>query len=232
MESATIQIDTAFPGATQDVMQGFVTTPIVQAIASASGIEYITSTSSQGTSQIKAKLVLNANSDRAMTEILAKVQQVKYRLPTGAADPVITKITDAELRPCEYVAFVSDTLPIPQLTDFIDPRGSAVDHVRSGRRIRRYPRRPEAGHAHLGRSGQARGAGPDRRGSRLVLRANNVQAAPGQLKGAETAINITAATDLRSAAEFRQIVIKRDAYRHRAARRRGDGRARRRELRL
>src|SRR3546814_19560888 len=88
MESATITIDTAFPGATQDVMQGFVTTPIAQAIATASGIEYITSKSLQGSSRISAKLVLNADADRAMKEILAQVQQVKFRLPTGVTDTV------------------------------------------------------------------------------------------------------------------------------------------------
>ena len=66
MESATINIDTSFPGATQDVMQGFVTTPIAQAIATANGIEYIPSTSSQGSSHIAAKLVLNADADRRL----------------------------------------------------------------------------------------------------------------------------------------------------------------------
>jgi multidrug efflux pump len=211
MESATIQIDTAYPGATQDVMQGFVTTPIVQAIASASGIEYITSTSSQGTSQIKAKLVLNADSDRAMTEVLAKVSQVKYRLPIGAADPVITKVTDAESA-IEYVAFVSDTYPVPQLTDFITRvaqpliiavPGVATAAIQGGQTL-----------------AMRIWASPDKLAARGltgadlvdVLRANNVQAAPGQLKGAQTAINITAATDLRSADDFRQIVIKRDEH--------------------
>ncbi len=67
---------------------------IAQSIATANGIEYMTSNSTLGLSQIKAKLVLNANADRAMTEVLAKVQQVKYRMPTGVFDPVITKITD------------------------------------------------------------------------------------------------------------------------------------------
>ena len=209
MESATIQIDTAFPGATQEVMQGFITTPIVQAIASASGIEYITSTSSQGTSQIKAKLLLNANSDRAMTDVLAKVSQVKYRLPIGAADPVITKVTDAESA-VEYIAFVSDTYPIPQLTDFItrvaQPMITAVPGVATAE--------VQGGQTLAMRIW----VDPDKLAARgltgadlvAVLRANNVQAAPGQLKGSETAINITAATDLRSPDEFRQIVIKRD----------------------
>ncbi|WP_280529568.1 efflux RND transporter permease subunit [Shewanella dokdonensis] len=118
MESATITIDTSLPGATQDMMQGFVTTPIAQAISTANGIEYITSTSKQGKSHISAKLVLNADADRAMTEILAKVQTVKYRLPAGVTDPVIAKITDGASA-IQYLAFISDTLSPPQIVDFI-----------------------------------------------------------------------------------------------------------------
>src|SRR3546814_15654889 len=71
----------------------------------------------QGKRQVKAKLVLNANADRSMTEVLAKVQQVKYRLPPGATDPVITKITDGASE-IQYISFMSDTLTVPQMTDF------------------------------------------------------------------------------------------------------------------
>ena len=115
LESATITIDTAFPGATQDVMQGFVTAPLSQAIATASGIDYVSSTSGQGTSQIRAKLALNADATAAMTEVLAKVQQVRYLLPDGASDPVVAKATDGASA-VQYVAFVGDSIPIPQLT--------------------------------------------------------------------------------------------------------------------
>jgi multidrug efflux pump len=96
MESATIIVTTSYPGATQEVMQGFVTTPISQAIATANGIEYLTSSSTQSLSTVSAKLKLNANADRSMTDILARVQQVKYQLPPGATDPVIAKITDGD----------------------------------------------------------------------------------------------------------------------------------------
>jgi len=122
MESATITIATSFPGATQEVMQGFVTTPIAQAVATASGLEYLTSTSSQGRSQISAKLVLNADADRAMTEILAKVQQVKYLLPPGVTDPVITKMTDG-VTAIQYLSFTSETLSAPQIVDFATGAG-------------------------------------------------------------------------------------------------------------
>jgi multidrug efflux pump len=207
MESATISIDTAFPGATQDVMQGFVTTPIAAAIATANGIEYLTSTSSQGTSHINAKLVLNANADRSMTEILAKIQQVKYQLPIGATDPIITKLTDGASA-IEFVSFSSDTLPAPRIADFAlrvaQPLITAVPGVASAQisggaslamRIWIDPIKLTARGLSTGEIAAA-------------LRENNVQAAPGQLKGASTEINITAATDLRDVNEFRLMVIK------------------------
>ncbi len=207
MESATINIDTAFPGATQDVMQGFVTTPIAQAIATANGIEYITSTSTQGKSHIAAKLVLNADADRSMTEILSKVQQVKFRLPEGAADPVINKITDGASA-IQYVAFVSDTLSAPQIADFAtrvaQPLITSVPGIASVQIDGGAPlaMRIWVDPVKLAARGLT--------ASDVVgaLRANNIQAAPGQLKGDNTAINITAGTDLRDVEGFRKMLLK------------------------
>ncbi len=207
MESATIQVTTSYPGATQEVMQGFVTTPIAQAISTANGIEYLTSSSSQGMSSVQAKLKLNANADRSMTEILAKVQQVKYQLPPGATDPVITKITDG-VSAVQYITFQSDTLSIPQLTDFATrvarPLITAVPGVGSiemggqqvlAMRIWLDPDKLTARGISAGEVAEA-------------LRANNVQSAPGRLRSARTVINITAGTDLAGVDDFRDMVIK------------------------
>ncbi|MFS2223716.1 efflux RND transporter permease subunit [Pantoea sp. B65] len=210
LENATISISTTLPGATQDVMQGFVTTPIAQSIATASGIEYLSSTTTQGKSEIKARLVLNANADRAMTEILAKVQQVKYQLPTGVTDPVISKLTEGSTG-VQYVAFYSKTLSIPQVTDFAtrvaQPMFTGIPGVSSANilsgqnlamRIWIDPVRLAARHLSAGDIAAA-------------LRANNVQSAPGQLKSTLTVTNISAATDLRDVADFRKMVIKSSA---------------------
>ena len=207
MESATITIDTTFPGATQDVMQGFVTTPMAQAIATASGIEYITSTSMQGSSRISAKLVLNADADRAMTEILAKVQQVKFRLPTGVTDPVITKITDGASA-IQYISFISDDLPPPQLVDFAarvaQPMLTSVPGVASAQISGGAPLAMRVWVDPVKLAARGLTAGD----IAAALRANNVQASPGKLKGANTAINITAGTDLRDVESFRRMVVK------------------------
>lgn len=207
MESATITIDTSLPGATQDMMQGFVTTPIAQAISTASGIEYITSTSRQGKSHISAKLVLNADADRSMTEILSKVQTVKYRLPEGVTDPVIAKITDGASA-IQYLAFVSDTLSPPQIADFISrvaqPLITSVPGVASATVVggASFAMRIWVDPVKLA----ARGMTASDVAS--ALRSNNIQASPGQLKGDATALNITAGTDLRSVDAFRKMVLK------------------------
>ncbi|SEL79681.1 multidrug efflux pump [Sphingomonas palmae] len=207
LQSATITVDTAFPGATQEVMQGFVTQPIAQSIATASGIEYLTSTSTMGRSQVKAKLVLNADADRALTEVLAKVQQVKYRLPQGAFDPVISKITDGASA-VQYIAFRGDRYTPSQLRDFVtrvaQPLFTSIPGVASAdisggsplaMRVWIDPVKLAA--RNLTASDIA-----------TALRSNNVQAAPGQLKGGLTVTNITASTDLRSLDDFRDMVVK------------------------
>ena len=207
LENATISVSTSLPGATQEVMQGFVTTPIAQSIATASGIEYLGSTTTQGKSEIKARLVLNANADRAMTEILAKVQQVKYQLPAGVTDPVISKSTEGGTA-VQYVAFYSDTLSIPQVTDFAarvaQPLFTGIPGVASAdimggqtlaMRIWLDPTKLAARGLSAGEIAAA-------------LRANNVQAAPGQLKSALTVTNISASTDLHSVEDFREMVVK------------------------
>jgi multidrug efflux pump len=208
LQSATITINTTYPGATQDVIQGFVTTPIAQAIATVNGIEYMTSTSMQGNSLIKAKLVINADADRAMTEVLAKVQQVKYLLPANAFDPVISKITDGSSA-IQYINFTGESMTIPQVTDFVtrvaQPLLTSISGVASAEIV----------------GGQAIAMrvwlDPDKLAARgltagditAALRANNVQAAPGQLKNDNTIINITAATDATDILAFREMVIKR-----------------------
>ncbi|MEG9835701.1 efflux RND transporter permease subunit [Serratia marcescens] len=210
LENATINITTSLPGATQEVMQGFVTTPISQSIATASGIEYLSSTTTPGRSEIKARLVLNANADRAMTEILAKVQQVKYQLPAGVADPVISKSIEGGTA-VQYVAFYSDTLTIPQVTDFVNrvalPLFAGISGVgqvdtNGGQTLALRIWIDPVKLAARGLSASEIAA---------ALRANSVQSAPGQLKSSLTVTNISAATDLRSVEDFRQMVIKSSA---------------------
>ena len=82
-EEHGITVTTIYPGASADLMQGFITTPIAQAVAAAEGIDYLTSSSTQNTSTVQAYIKLNYDPNKAMTDVMAKVHQVKYLLPQG-----------------------------------------------------------------------------------------------------------------------------------------------------
>ena len=83
----SITVTTAYPGASPELMQGFITTPIAQAVAQAEGIDYLTSASTQGTSTVTAYIKLNWDPNAAMTDVMAKVNQVKYQMPRAVQRP-------------------------------------------------------------------------------------------------------------------------------------------------
>ena len=91
--NTTLTITTAYPGANAELIRGFITTPLMSAVASAEGIDTLTSSSQQNVSTITLNLRLDANADRAVSDVLSKVQQVKNILPREAQDPIVTRQT-------------------------------------------------------------------------------------------------------------------------------------------
>src|ERR1051325_10057517 len=89
----TITVTTGYPGANADQIKGFITTPIQQAVASTEGVDTIKSTSAQNLSTITLKLRLDADGDRALADVLSKVNEVAGILPRESNDPVVTRTT-------------------------------------------------------------------------------------------------------------------------------------------
>src|SRR6202140_4030561 len=86
-ENAIVTVTTIFYGADPDVVAGFITTPLENAIAQANGIDYMSSTSQTGVSTITVYLRLNYDADKALTEISAKISSVINQLPAGSQQP-------------------------------------------------------------------------------------------------------------------------------------------------
>ncbi|MGJ3242825.1 MAG: efflux RND transporter permease subunit [Opitutales bacterium] len=206
-ENASITIRTVYIGADADLVRGFITAPLERAIAAADGIDYISSTSEQGLSTITARLNLNADGNEALAEISSKVDQVRGDLPPEAEVPIINIETADSQFASAYLSFSSDILQANQITDYIvrvvQPRLSAVDGVQradilGGRtfamRIWLKPDRMAA-------------LGVTATQVRQALAANNYLSALGQTKGALVTVNLTANTDLRTAEDFRNLVI-------------------------
>ncbi|WP_181706291.1 efflux RND transporter permease subunit [Chthonobacter rhizosphaerae] len=132
VEETVITITTVYPGASPDLMQGFITTPVAKAVSSAEGVDYVTSSSRQGQSQVSVHMRLNTDPDAALTEVTAKVQQVRGTLPTEAEDPVIVKGTGQQFA-LMYLAIQSENMNAREITEFINrviqPRLSTVEGV-------------------------------------------------------------------------------------------------------
>lgn len=208
---SVIIINTVYVGANAELVRGFITTPIERAIASAGGIDYIESQSAMGLSTVTAHLRLNYDPLKAMTEISAKVNQVRGDLPPEAEVPAIRiEAADSQFA-AAYISFSSEILEQNQITDFltrsIQPRLTAVAGVQKadvlgGRTFAmRIWLKPERMAALNVTPVQVRAA----------LAANNVQAAVGQTRGTYTQVNLRADTDLKSVDEFKRLVIRNSA---------------------
>ncbi len=118
MESALITVTTAYPGANAETIQGYITQPLQQSLASAEGIDYMTSVSRQNFSVISIYARIGTDSDRLFTDLLAKANAVKNKLPQSAEDPVLSRQA-ADSMALMYISFFSDEMSNPQITDYL-----------------------------------------------------------------------------------------------------------------
>jgi len=207
---AVIQVSTVYVGANADLVRGFITTPLERVIASADGIDYMESTSAQGLSTITVHLKLNYDTNAALTQIQAKVQQVKNDLPPEAQVPVIDLETADTQFAAMYIGFSSKDLDENQITDYltrvVQPKLSAVSGVQRadilGNRTfaMRLWLKPE--------QMAARGVSPS--DVRDALSKNNYLSALGSTKGSMVSVNLVANTDLRTPDDFKQMVVKQE----------------------
>lgn len=206
LSQTTITITTAYPGANADLIKGFITTPIEQAVSSTEGIDTLVSNSQQNASTITLNMRLNANPDRAVSDVLSKIQQVKSQLPRDALDPVVVKQTGQGYA-LLYLSFNSDTLTSSQITDYItrvvQPRLQTVDGVANAQILggQTFAMRIWLDPTKMA----ARNVTPT--DVRTALAANNFTSAAGQIKADYTQTSINALTSLSSAQAFAQLVV-------------------------
>src|SRR5262245_62800272 len=130
---AIIRVTTVYVGANADLVRGFITTPLERVIASADGIDYLESSSAQGASTITVHLKLNFDTNAALTQVQAKVAQVRNNLPPEAEAPVIELATADNQFASMYLGFSSDVLDQNQITDYltrvVQPKLSSITGV-------------------------------------------------------------------------------------------------------
>ena len=116
---AVVRVSTAYIGANADLVRGFITTPLERVIASADGIDYVESSSAQGLSTITVHLKLNYDTNAALTQIQAKVAQVRNELPPEAEAPILNLDTADNQFAAMYLGFAAENLDQSQITDYL-----------------------------------------------------------------------------------------------------------------
>src|SRR6266487_306500 len=207
LSNTTITVTTIYPGASPDLMQGFITTPISQAVSTAEGIDYLTASSIQGTSTVTAYIRLSYDPSQALTDIMAKVQQVKFQLPKESQDPVIIKST-GQTTAVMYIGFASPELSSAAISDYltrvVQPLLATVDGVASADILggQTFAMRLWLDPVRMA----GRGVSPS--DVSAAIAANNFQAAAGQAKGYFIVSNVSTNTDLRNLDQFKRMIVK------------------------
>ncbi|MES2203680.1 MAG: efflux RND transporter permease subunit [Pseudomonadota bacterium] len=205
-ESTMVTVSTSYPGASASLMQGFITTPLMRAVSQANGIDYMTTSSTQGSSTITVYMKLNYNPNDALAEILTQTNSVQNQLPEASQQPVIT-VSSAQQFDLMYLSFSSSEMTPEEITDYltrvVQPHLVSLDGITKAEilggqtfsmriwldplKIQKYSIQPS----------QITDA----------LSKNNFQTSAGETKGELVAYNIQADTDLHTVKSFENIVV-------------------------
>ena len=206
VEKSVIFVNTAYPGASAATVQGFVTTPLQRSIASAKGVEYLTSQSDPGISQIEVYVRLGANSSEILSEVITKVNEARFELPRDVEDPVVSNKTNGDAT--MYLALLSKQMSVQQISDYalrsVQPVLSTIEGVGEARilgsgrfamRIWLDPTKMAA-------------FGVTATDVNQAIRRDNFLSAAGQTRGDLVRASVDAQTDIQNPEEFAQIVVR------------------------
>jgi multidrug efflux pump len=206
-ENAIVRIVTTYYGADPDVVAGFITTPLENAVAQANGIDYMASTSQTSVSTITAYLRLNYDPDKALSEIQTKVTSVLNQLPPGSQQPVMT-VQVGQTIDAMYIGFKSDLLPPNKITDYlvrvVQPKLQAVPGVQTAEILggKYFALRAWLDPAKLAAYGLTANDVSQ------ALANNDYISGLGNTKGQMVQVNLNASTSLHTVDEFKNLVLK------------------------
>ena len=207
MTNTVVTVTTSYYGASANLIQGFITQPLEQAIAQADNIDYMTSSSVMGSSTITVTMKLNTDPNSALSDILAQTNSVRSQLPKESEDPTLSMSTGSTTSVL-YIGFTSQELESSQITDYLErvvnPQLFTVNGVS---KVNLYGGMKYAMRIWLD---PAKMGAFDLTASDImsVLNANNYQSAAGQATGEFVLYNGSANTQVSNVGELEKLVVR------------------------
>jgi multidrug efflux pump len=207
IDEPVVTVETRYTGASSEVIEAQVTKVLEDSLAGIEGVDVISSISRQEQSQITVRFVLSREADSAAADVRDKVSRVRQRLPQGIDEPVIAKV-EADAFPVIWLAFSSDTLNALQLTDYANRIAKPMLQTAPGASdVRVFGERKYAMRIWLDADKLA-AFKLTTQDVEDALRRSNLEVPAGRIESKQREFNVTAATDLQTPAQFRQMVIK------------------------
>ncbi|MEY8716875.1 efflux RND transporter permease subunit [Francisella philomiragia] len=207
IDSATITVTTAYPGANPATIQAFVTRPIEAAVGSSKGIDYMTSSSALGTSTITVYVKLGQNTNDVLSEVVQNVNSVLNQLPQDAYSPAI-KLNPADNFPSLILAFTSKTMNTSEISAYINseltPKLLAQGGLSS---VDVWGNKPYAMRIYPNKTRMAEyGITPTELAT--AIGSNSLVSAGGQIQGPYLNYTLNPETSMSTAQEYRNLIIK------------------------
>lgn len=209
IDEPVVKVETNYPGATAEIMESQVTQPLEESLAGIEGIDVMTSTSRPEQSQVEVKFRLTRNPDEVANDVRDRVSRVRGMLPDEIEEPVISK-EEADAQPIIYLAFSSSRHTPLEVTDYADrfvkDRLQNIDGVANVRIFgeRRYAMRLWIDRARLAAYGLTV------QDVENALRRQNVEIPSGRIESAEREFTVLAETDMRTPAQFEDLILARE----------------------
>jgi hydrophobic/amphiphilic exporter-1 (mainly G- bacteria), HAE1 family len=207
----TLQVQASLPGASPETMAASVATPLERQFSTIAGVDSMTSTNTQGGTQIVLQFNLSRNLDAAAQDVQAAISQAQGQLPPDMpSPPTFRKVNPAD-QPILYMAIYSDTLPLSTVNEYADTlMAQRISMVSGVAQVQVYGAQKYAVRVQLDPKALAtRGLGIDE--VTQAIRSANVNLPTGTLYGTHKAYTVQATGQLYDAAAYRPLIV---AYRN------------------
>jgi multidrug efflux pump len=210
LQIPVVHVSTHFDGASAGLMESKVTTPIENSLAGIENVQYITSSSGSENSSITVQFNLDGDLEREIAEVRDKVSAIKKDLPADVNSPSVSKSTSGGA--IVGMTFVDKDMKLQDFRDYLErnvaPRFKQIKGVAGvgvygstdyAMRVWLDPTKMAARDITVG-------------DIKSAISANNIKFPSGSFRSIDKNYPIVSDTRLKSAKQFRNIIIKSDSH--------------------
>lgn len=204
-----VTVKTDYPGANAVIMESQVSQPLEDSLSGIEGIDFMTSVSRAESNQITINFKLDRDADAAANDVRDRVARVRGMLPDEIEEPIVSK-EEADAQPIIYMAFSSDRHNPLEVTDVADRLvKDRVQTIAGVANVMIFGERRYSMRVWLDRTRMAAYTITPQ-DVEAALRAQNLEVPSGRIESAEREFTVLAETDLRTPAQFREVILRDD----------------------